>query len=513
MSDLDKIFYAYVDYTTNLPGGLDAQKPIYWGKGVYDRSHEDFERNSFHAELVKLYGQDRRVILCSKDEWFIFEYEVLMIAEDKTFFYEPDPITGWRGANKTRGGEGASGYIFTELQRLWLSVAQSYRFEDPAEHLKLSESQKERFKDPAERAKISVSSKRVFADPSFREWFGTLIRERFEDPYERLKLSVGQTLYWEKHPEQREVKRQATIQMFADPEFKAFFSSLISKRYEDPEARRVMSKAQLRPEVIEKKRFWFEMLPDDLKEDLISRQQKGRDLAYEERLNLPIDVRIARAYEKRERKLAELTSEEIEALHNKYVETSRLALSKEEVRERQRKAAKKRWSKDEEREKQRQRTLLYNQKPGVKEKRTEAAKQMWNDPQQKATLIASLQDPEVKEKQSAALIESAKIRWENPEEHTKTSLGQKKRFEDENQREIQRQGVLNKSEEEKDDIRLKKQATRKAKKSAGIDMGLGIRTSPKYQAFVARSKGKPRKCSNCGQLGHKATTCKNPTLV
>ncbi len=100
------IFFVYVDRTTD-------GRPFYVGKGKSRRVKMN-ERNAYWRNIAAKHGQQREVVLATRDEAFAFEQEKRLIIELGTF---EDGTPGRWGANLTEGGEGPSGVIRNEAYR------------------------------------------------------------------------------------------------------------------------------------------------------------------------------------------------------------------------------------------------------------------------------------------------------------------------------------------------------------------------------------------------------------
>lgn len=105
-------FKVYVDYTNE-----EVHRPFYVGKGT-DHRVSDLKRNKLHKYISEKYGMIRYVVFETDTESFAFVKEKELIKEFKTYMNgEKDH---W-GANFTIGGEGTSGYVFTNEQRKRIS--------------------------------------------------------------------------------------------------------------------------------------------------------------------------------------------------------------------------------------------------------------------------------------------------------------------------------------------------------------------------------------------------------
>lgn len=96
----NSVFFVYLDIT------LD-ERVFYVGKGLLHRVQLRERRNVHWKHIAVKHGWRREVVLATKDEKFAFDEEKRLIREHKTFYGAPD--YAW-GANKTEGGEGATGY-------------------------------------------------------------------------------------------------------------------------------------------------------------------------------------------------------------------------------------------------------------------------------------------------------------------------------------------------------------------------------------------------------------------
>lgn len=99
----DEIFYIYLDKT-------DDGRVFYVGKGKSNRLRNTSNRNNCWKGIAAKYGQNREIIIGTRDEEFAFEMEKSLIAEYKTFDAKWPKGEGW-GANFTDGGEGQSGRV------------------------------------------------------------------------------------------------------------------------------------------------------------------------------------------------------------------------------------------------------------------------------------------------------------------------------------------------------------------------------------------------------------------
>lgn len=124
--------YVYVDWTTD-----EAAYPFYVGQGARRRISKKY-RNMFHRRLALKHGLHREVVLGPVTREEALAEEVRLIAELRTF-HGDNP----RGANFTRGGEGAPGHavVMTDEWRAKIAASLSGRRSEPEANLKRSVAQ------------------------------------------------------------------------------------------------------------------------------------------------------------------------------------------------------------------------------------------------------------------------------------------------------------------------------------------------------------------------------------
>lgn len=111
---MSSIFYVYVHYAEY---GYRKDTPFYVGKGCFKRCVNSSERNEKWKRIFKKYGLRVEVVHSEMPESDAFLLEMWLIAK---FRHE-----GCDLANMTNGGDGASGYKFTEAQRENLSKSKT----------------------------------------------------------------------------------------------------------------------------------------------------------------------------------------------------------------------------------------------------------------------------------------------------------------------------------------------------------------------------------------------------
>ena len=262
-------------------------------------------------ELEQIDTADTLEELCEKEEEYIKQYNSHYIEG--------------HGYNMTYGGEGVSGYIYTEEQKLAISERQKKRFENPdaieknrqaqltyyrenpdareknrqaqiqyhidnpeakekmgkariqyyIDHpearLKASESQKKYHEEnPHLRQIISNRQKEFYnKNPDSREKAREKTKKQFETPDARLKASETMKTYYKENPDAREKNRQAQIQYHIDnPEAKEKTSKAMIQYYIDhPDAKLKASEIKKRffqenPEAIERMKEYYNENPE-----------------------------------------------------------------------------------------------------------------------------------------------------------------------------------------------------------------------------------------------------------
>jgi hypothetical protein len=164
-------------------------------------------------ELVEIDTADTLEELCEKEIGYIQEYN--------SYYMDGN------GYNMTFGGEGTTGYVYTENDKL-----------------KMSASQLERFKNSEEIEKASIAAKKRFTKQGEKEAHCIRMNKRFVDnPELREKMSKLKNKYFEEHPKLREKMSEAQKKRFVDnPESRKEHGEKMKKHYIDnPEAKEKMS--------------------------------------------------------------------------------------------------------------------------------------------------------------------------------------------------------------------------------------------------------------------------------
>jgi len=206
-------------------------------------------------ELVEIDTSDTLEELCEKEIGYIIEYNSYYINEN--------------GYNMTSGGDGTTGYVFTEEDKEQISESLKKYFENSEARQKQSESLKKYFEENPEAGKERGEKikKRLEENPEERQKMSEAQKKRFENPEARQKISEAVKQNLEENPELRKKISESQKKRFENPEVRLKHSAIKKKYYENnpdagkehsekmkkrfeenPEERQKMSEAQ-------KKRF------------------------------------------------------------------------------------------------------------------------------------------------------------------------------------------------------------------------------------------------------------------
>ena len=147
------------------------------------------------------------------------------------------------GYNMTDGGEGTTGYEYTEECKEKMSERMKKYFEDPEARQNQSETLKKYYEDnPEARQKQSEATKKYFEDnPQARQKCSEAQKKRFKDNPEASKAHGDyMKKYYEDNPDARQKMSEVTKKYFKDnPEAGKAHGEAVKKYYKDnPEARR-----------------------------------------------------------------------------------------------------------------------------------------------------------------------------------------------------------------------------------------------------------------------------------
>lgn len=193
----DYYVYAYERKIASKHG--PAGSFYYIGKGMGNRARD----NHRHIPVPK---DPKRIVKIAENltEEDAFSLEKSQIKE----YGRIDNGTGCL-RNLTDGGEGPSGYKFTEEQCAKNSAARKKYWENPESRAKQSATLKKCWENTESRAKQSAIGKKYFEDPESRVKNSAAQKKRWENPEARAKMSVTQKIV-RGTPESR-VKNSATM--------------------------------------------------------------------------------------------------------------------------------------------------------------------------------------------------------------------------------------------------------------------------------------------------------------
>ena len=152
-------------------------------------------------ELIQIDTADTLEELSEKEMKYILEYNS---------FYQDG-----KGYNMTYGGEGVTGYVYTEEDKQRISEAQIKRFDDPTEREKSSEAAIKRFQGDDERIRHGERMKQRIT-PELREKCSESQKKRFEDPKEIQKSVEAGIKRYKDDPEAGQKHSETMKQHYID---------------------------------------------------------------------------------------------------------------------------------------------------------------------------------------------------------------------------------------------------------------------------------------------------------
>jgi len=170
-------------------------------------------------ELIEIDTADTKGELCEKEIGYILMYR---------------SIEREYGYNRTIGGEGVKGYVYTEEEREKQSQATKKQFAKPGAREKHSEAQKKRFEDFEERKKCGEATKKYYEEtPGAREKQSKIKKKYYENPEAREKQSKATKKYFEETPGAREKQSELIKKYYEEtPGAREKQSQATKKRYE-----------------------------------------------------------------------------------------------------------------------------------------------------------------------------------------------------------------------------------------------------------------------------------------
>ena len=197
----DYYVYGYIRKIASMDG--PAGSFYYIGKGMGNRARD----NHRHIPVPK---DPKRIVKIAENltEEDAFSLEKSQIKE----YGRIDNGTGCL-RNLTDGGEGPSGYKFTEEQCAKNSAARKKYYEDPESRAKQSAALKKYYEDPESRAKQSATLKKYFENPEARAKMSATQKIVRGTPESRVKNSATMKAVWTAR-RANQSKNHATLDQF-----------------------------------------------------------------------------------------------------------------------------------------------------------------------------------------------------------------------------------------------------------------------------------------------------------
>jgi hypothetical protein len=202
----EKQFYVYLHLRPTNDG---VNSVFYVGKGLKRRATEFAKRNEYHKRIVSKYGKENiivRKLLCESEQ-HAFDLEVQIISILRSI--------GVKLANATDGGEGTSGYIYSEEMREKASIRVTIFYQNNPVTDEWREAnrklQKTVWESKELRERQSKITKENFKNTELRKKYCIAQRLRHENSKvsdeSRAKMSVAQRINQNK-PEVKAKKRE-----------------------------------------------------------------------------------------------------------------------------------------------------------------------------------------------------------------------------------------------------------------------------------------------------------------
>ena len=143
-------------------------------------------------QLIEIDTADTLEELCEKEIGYILKYNSYYMNKN--------------GYNMTYGGEGTTGYVYTEDVKQKMSEIAKKRFENPEAILKNSEAIKKYYQEHPEALQINRETQIKYNEehPEKGEAHSEIMKAHYENPVARLKNRETQIKYNEEHPEKGE---------------------------------------------------------------------------------------------------------------------------------------------------------------------------------------------------------------------------------------------------------------------------------------------------------------------
>jgi len=227
-------------------------------------------------ELVEIDTSDTLEELCEKEIGYIIEYNSYYINEN--------------GYNMTSGGDGTTGYVFTEEDKEQISESLKKYFENSEARQKMRELTKKYYQEHPEAGKehSKKMKKRFEENPEERQKISESQKKRFENPEARQKISESLKKYYQENEESRQKQSEIKKKYFENPEARQKIGEAVKKNLEEnPELRKKISESQKKrfenPEILQK-------LSESLKKRYENNPEARQKLSDGKGKNKPFDI-------------------------------------------------------------------------------------------------------------------------------------------------------------------------------------------------------------------------------
>jgi len=206
---------------------------FYVGKGRGRRAFERSRGNPHWHNVVNKHGLEVVLVATGLDEETAFDTERQLIS-----FYRS---IGLRLANMTDGGEGASGYRFSEIAKERKRASQRAANARPEVKARRSVAARDKWQDPEFHAQVSAIQKEAQNRPA------VLLKQRAAQKRNQARPDIkarhreGLRRFWDGNPDAKAQRGAAAIAAFKDPAVRQKHKAAIQQAAKDPALRAVRS--------------------------------------------------------------------------------------------------------------------------------------------------------------------------------------------------------------------------------------------------------------------------------
>jgi hypothetical protein len=162
---------------------------FYIGKGQDKRAYSESNRNRYWRNVVAKHGHTVQILREWNSEKEAFDHEVRMITQYRSM--------GYALVNMTNGGEGVSGYVFTQEQTAKHTQRMLDAWADVEYKTRVSKTIREVWADQAIRHKHSETLRVSWEMPGRKEVAAKNMRDRWAAPQYRSKMTSLSHSLWE----------------------------------------------------------------------------------------------------------------------------------------------------------------------------------------------------------------------------------------------------------------------------------------------------------------------------